>query len=44
MVEKKIGGLPVVDEQGLLVGMLTESDFIGKNTNVPHGVGSVLRF
>ncbi len=41
MVEKKIGGLPVVDEEGLLVGMLTESDFIGKNANVPHGVGSV---
>lgn len=26
MVEKKIGGLPVVDEQGRIVGVITETD------------------
>lgn len=26
MIENKIGGLPVVDEQGLVVGIVTESD------------------
>jgi CBS domain-containing protein len=26
MIENKIGGLPVVDDQGLVVGIVTESD------------------
>ena len=39
MLEKEIGGLPVV-ENGKVIGMITESDFIGKHVEVPHAVGS----
>ncbi|NRA65305.1 MAG: CBS domain-containing protein [Pseudobacteriovorax sp.] len=34
----KFGALPVVDDTGELVGIITESDFIGKNEEVPHGL------
>ena len=36
--DHKIGELPVVDESGAVVGIITESDFIGKNETVPHGL------
>lgn len=29
MVESSVSGLPVVDDEGLLVGIITESDFVG---------------
>lgn len=34
MVEKSIGGIPVVDEEGTLVGIVTESDLIVQDTDV----------
>src|SRR5450759_82921 len=34
MVEKNVGGLPVVDETGELVGIVTESDLIVQDTDV----------
>lgn len=34
MVEKNIGGIPVVDESGDLVGIVTESDLIVQDTDV----------
>ncbi len=34
LVEKKISGLPVVDEQGKLVGMISESDLMWQETGV----------
>jgi len=37
MSEKKIGSLPVVNDSGLVVGIMTESDFIGKQESIAHG-------
>ncbi|MDJ0535274.1 MAG: CBS domain-containing protein [Xenococcaceae cyanobacterium MO_207.B15] len=34
LVEKKISGLPVIDEQGKLVGMISESDLMWQETGV----------
>lgn len=35
MLENKIGALPVVDEEGNLVGFLSETDFTAKEHNIP---------
>ena len=35
MLENNIGGLPVVDDDGKIVGMLTESDFAAKEHAIP---------
>lgn len=35
MLENKIGALPVVDEEGKLVGFLSETDFTAKKHNIP---------
>ncbi len=35
MLEKEIGGLPVVNGEGKLVGMITESDFSAKEHAIP---------
>lgn len=43
MLEKNISVLPVVDSTSHLIGIITESDFIGKEANVPHAVGPVTR-
>jgi CBS domain-containing protein len=41
MIDKNIGGLPIVDDEGNLVGMITESDFVGKKVDVPHAMVSL---
>jgi len=41
MLDNDIGGLPVIDEQNNLVGMITESDFIGKKVDIPHAMVSM---
>jgi CBS domain-containing protein len=41
MLDKDIGSLPVVDGQGRLVGIVTESDFAAKEHGVPF---STLRY
>ncbi|MBL4889731.1 MAG: CBS domain-containing protein [Candidatus Lindowbacteria bacterium] len=41
MIQKNIRGLPVLDSAGNLVGMITESDFIGKHVDIPHAMVSV---
>ena len=38
MLERRIGGLPVVNAQGKLVGIVTESDFAGTEACVPFSV------
>ncbi len=43
MLEKNISVLPVVDSTSHLVGIITESDFIGKNANIPHALASIKR-
>lgn len=37
MLESKIGGLPIVDDDDRLVGMLTEGDVVGKLKNIIAG-------
>ena len=38
MLQHRIGGLPVVDKNGNLVGIVTESDFTAKEKCVPFSV------
>ena len=35
MLEHKIGALPVVDDEGLIVGFLSETDFTAKEHSIP---------
>lgn len=35
MLHNHIGGIPVVDEEGKIVGMVTESDFSAKEHSIP---------
>lgn len=41
MLDKNISTLPIVDSQAHLVGILTESDFIGQDANIPHALASI---
>jgi len=43
MSEKGFSVMPIVDGSQKLVGMVTESDFVGKETNVPHALVSIKR-
>lgn len=38
MLDRNIGGLPVVDGSGELCGIVTESDFVAKEKGVPFSV------
>jgi len=35
MLDNKVGGVPVVDEENRLVGFLSETDFSAKENNIP---------
>ncbi|MDY0359839.1 MAG: CBS domain-containing protein [Desulforegulaceae bacterium] len=41
MIEKGLSVLPVVDSENRLKGILTESDFVGKEVEIPHALASV---
>ena len=41
MLEHHISILPVVDSSGNLTGVLTQSDFVGKEVNVPRALVSI---
>ncbi|MDY0131252.1 MAG: CBS domain-containing protein [Desulforegulaceae bacterium] len=41
MLEKNISVLPVVDSDNKLLGILTESDFVGKDANIPRAMASI---
>lgn len=43
MIGKDISAVPIVDSTSNLVGIITESDFIGKNANIPHALASIKR-
>lgn len=43
MLEKNISVIPVVDSTSNLVGIITESDFIGKKAEIPHALASFKR-
>lgn len=41
MCENGFSVMPVVSEDNELVGILTQSDFIGKDANIPHALASI---
>jgi len=41
MLDNNIGGLPVLDDKRNVIGMITESDFIGRKVNIPHAMVSL---
>jgi CBS domain-containing protein len=41
MLDKHYSVVPVVDSSGVLVGILTQSDFISKEVEVPHALASL---
>ena len=43
MFKNNISCLPVVDDNENLIGIITESDFVGKEVNVPHAMVSIKR-
>jgi len=43
MSDKGFSVMPVVDDEGLLVGILTESDFVSKEVKIPHALASLKR-
>jgi CBS domain-containing protein len=43
MCDNGFSVLPVVDSEDRLVGIVTESDFVGKEVNVPHALASIKR-
>lgn len=43
MLKEEISVLPIVDDKSHLVGIITESDFVGKEANIPHALASIKR-
>lgn len=41
MVDHGVSVMPIVDESKKLVGIITQSDFIGKEANIPHALASI---
>lgn len=41
MVDHNISVLPVLNHANELVGVVTESDFVGKKANIPHAMASI---
>lgn len=41
MTEKDISALPIVDDNSNLVGIITESDFVGKAVEIPHALANI---
>lgn len=41
MSEKGFSILPIVDEENHLLGIVTESDFVGKEIEIPHAMASL---
>ncbi len=38
MLDRNVGGLPVVDERGDLTGIVTESDFVAREKGIPFSI------
>lgn len=43
MIEKRLSVVPIIDYKKHLVGIITESDFIGKDAEIPHALASIKR-
>ncbi len=41
MTEKDFSVMPIIDRDQKLVGILTESDFIGREAKIPHALASI---
>ena len=41
MSEKEFSALPIKSREGKLVGIITESDFVGKSANIPRALASI---
>lgn len=41
MCKHKVSALPVIDGDGAVVGIITESDFVGRDAKVPHALGTI---
>lgn len=41
MADKGFSVLPIVDAENKLIGILTESDFVGKEVDIPHALVSI---
>lgn len=41
MLEKGYSVIPVLDDKDQLVGVFTESDFVGKEIDIPHALASI---
>ncbi len=41
MWERKISALPITNKSGDLVGIVTESNFVGEDVDIPHALGSI---
>ena len=41
MVENNFSVMPVTDNESNIVGILTESDFVGKEVEIPHALASI---
>ncbi|MGA8184633.1 MAG: CBS domain-containing protein, partial [Terriglobia bacterium] len=38
MLDRNVGGLPVVDERGDLTGIVTESDIVAREKGIPFSI------
>jgi CBS domain-containing protein len=43
MSEHRISALPIVEEENHLVGIITTTDFVGKEIDIPHALVSIKR-
>ena len=41
LLEKGLSTLPNIDENEGLAGIITESDFVGKDAEIPHALASI---
>ncbi len=41
MVENEFSVMPILNKEGELVGIVTESDFVGKEVSIPHALASI---
>lgn len=43
MLEKNISVIPITDSAANLIGIITESDFIGRDAHIPHALAAIKR-
>lgn len=43
MVDHKFSVMPIVDDHNHLLGIITETDFVGRDADIPHALASIKR-